>query len=745
MKSVSDAYKRTMDMLIRPTTQFRGTLNMSDSTIPEESTVTYDTGRTSYSGGIFDSPHDGDYATLEQDFMKVGSALRIISSDPIRNGYVGSAIASVSGAFATAPEFTVEFAEAKRFSALSITFSFDYATSVLIRTYLEGVQVDSRTVHPHSVNFTDAYLYDYCDTVVMTFDDLSAGLHRLRIQSVTFGAVKTFTTADLISLQHTMEVDPISSALPVSELVIQFNNLDKSFDPDNPTSDWEYFENGQPMTIEYGIYINDESELEWVDGAKLFLSDTPVVDKATVTFKASDRLSFLTGMYYRGLYRPSGITLYDLAIDVLSDAGVSDYDVDMALQNVSVTAPLPVVAHRECLQLIANAGRAVLYCDTAGKIVLKCEDDYYVDVTSSAQTKFSDARYVLDGAEDVAYATLGQGAMQVGNSKLRIIGEPYRKVGYVSNVTTGAYGVFSGADPYVELHYTQPVNGKGISMVFGGASGVNPIEFGLRYTLNGEIVDDDAWEFPSPVESYVDDRTIGEYDAVRIIFYRMTSKGNPNGGTGLRAVLTEVGDKRTGDYYLDFGVAYDVPTVSKTELLKSVEMTVHNYSVATNSETIYEDSIDVNGTVTIYASYVASTNVSINVTGVTVVSHQEFAETAIITLSGNGTASITITGKPLTIKNTVLSKNVNGHGSECPVDNPLITSLTHASNVAEWMGSYLNHRNVYSLTFREDYRLEINDTIYVKSNFQDMIPARVTKLQYKLPYSRGGIEVRGLN
>ena len=76
-----------------------------------------------------------------------------------------------------------------------------------------------------------------------------------------------------------------------------------------------------------------------------------------MSFSASDRFDFMDGTYYRGLYRPEGISLYDLALDVLSDAGIDNrtYWIDSYLKSVKVSNPMPVVTHKEALQLLGGA------------------------------------------------------------------------------------------------------------------------------------------------------------------------------------------------------------------------------------------------------------------------------------------------------------------------------------------------------------------------------------------------------
>lgn len=106
--------------------------------------------------------------------------------------------------------------------------------------------------------------------------------------------------------------------------------------------------------------------------------------------------------------------------------------------------------------------------------------------------------------------------------------------------------------------------------------------------------------------------------------------------------------------------------------------------------------------------------------------------------------NITLTGIPLTEKQMTVSVSVNKTGESCPVDNPLITDRATALAVGEWVAKYYKNRNSYEVNFRQDFRLDPNDVIYIQSEFEEMIPARITKLQYSLPGQEGAISVRRL-
>lgn len=86
-------------------------------------------------------------------------------------------------------------------------------------------------------------------------------------------------------------------------------------------------------------------------------------------FTATDRFDNMTGKYHKGTYHPDGISLYALAEDVLTDAGVDprEYFIDPYLKKVTVQNPIPIVKHTEALQMIANAGRCIMTQDREEK------------------------------------------------------------------------------------------------------------------------------------------------------------------------------------------------------------------------------------------------------------------------------------------------------------------------------------------------------------------------------------------
>ena len=95
---------------------------------------------------------------------------------------------------------------------------------------------------------------------------------------------------------------------------------------------------------------------------------------------------------------------------VFQDAGIDSrtYWIDPYLKNVRIDNPMPAVAHKEALQLIANAGRCILYQDRSQKIFLKSSFLPDMAASSENETYFSNVSSVLDGSEKDNYALTGQ-------------------------------------------------------------------------------------------------------------------------------------------------------------------------------------------------------------------------------------------------------------------------------------------------------------------------------------------------
>ena len=265
---LSDEYKEVMSQTIRPTSQFQASLEMIDRSIESDATVAT-SGETPFSTGVFDKVHECDYITFEKNFFKLGSDLRISpSSSYLKNGYVSSVTCDENGVFQEIPVIEFEFSKTRNFVAMTYQFALSYPTQIRVSYYLDGVLQGQFVTYPDGVDYIDAdnHIYD-CDKITFEFLGLSEPNHRLRIARLIFGYEKKFDMKDIISVDHTLSVDPISSSLSYEKLALKVSNLDKDYNPDNPQGTWVHFANGQPLSVRYGV--KTDNRIEWVEAGKL--------------------------------------------------------------------------------------------------------------------------------------------------------------------------------------------------------------------------------------------------------------------------------------------------------------------------------------------------------------------------------------------------------------------------------------------------------------------------------------------
>ena len=220
--------------------------------------------------------------------------------------------------------------------------------------------------------FIESEIYDY-DRIEVEIYEWSLPGRRARVESIVMGVKVEYTKNDILSFSQSMSVDPISAALPVNTIEFSLNNLDGKFDLQNISGIGKYLIERQAIKVTYG-FKKSNGEFEKINGGIYYMNEWEAPQKGLkANFKARDLLDFMEKTYIKGIYHPSGITLYDLAQEVLEDLdallnedGTVKWSLDESLKNISTKAPLPIVTIAECLQYIAQASCCVMYCDRKG-------------------------------------------------------------------------------------------------------------------------------------------------------------------------------------------------------------------------------------------------------------------------------------------------------------------------------------------------------------------------------------------
>lgn len=412
MQTVSDNWKSTHEKALLNESFVEVSFNITDPDASKAATsrdngASYISDSSLVAGGEHTSP--SPYCTLEQNLWCLdGKREAIPESENADNGYVSDVLSDDTCLFSSRlPIITLDFGEVftNLIPGLTITWSETYAefadTFEVIAYNGETVVAKKEVTQNRSVKtiaLVEMINYDRIEIVVKKW---CLPNHRARIEGIGVCLDKVYGKAELFSYSHSQSVDPLSLALPKGEIKFSIDNTNGEYNPYNTTGLTKYLIEKQEVNVRYGLKMDDGS-IEWVKGGTFYLSEWYAKQNSlTAEFTARDIFELLSDIYYDDDFvanmddiQESPRSYYELAYNVLSSAnlpvnsdGSPKWLIDEDLRYLSTKNALPQDTRANCLQLIANATRRVMYQDKDG--ILRIEPfvskdtDYRIDSFNS--------------------------------------------------------------------------------------------------------------------------------------------------------------------------------------------------------------------------------------------------------------------------------------------------------------------------------------------------------------------------
>ena len=531
------------------------------------------------------------------------------------------------------------------------------------------------------------------------------GENRLRVNKITMGLGIFFNNTKILSSSKKEHISPIMKELQSIDFDIKIENKDRVFDIENSKSAINFMELGQSVKVTYGYELYD-GHIEWVNGCTLNLKSWSADDK-TLSLSATDIFDNLNGIYRKGVYSHTGISLYDLAMDVLKDAKVDtrDYYVDSYLKTVFINNPIPSIDHKSALQLIANAGRSLLYQDRTGKICIRSSFLPKMNASGIDEDYYSKVADILNENEKQHYTSLAKGYSQVDDSVFflprNIQGSTYLNTGYISRSISNQDGTFDN-NPSVSINMEADLLVFGLRLFFHGYA---PKELTFKAYNDGELKDTYK-VYGLDLEAVI----LHEFplmDRLDIEFNKIQAYN--------RVVLDKVVFGDVTDYSFEYEKElkkYPVGTLlEKTKVLNTIR-TVYQSSTESIKELVKE-------TVAKRGRYVfqlsnASYGFVVN-QGANILRSSSF-EIEIETQLG---MEVIISGYEYVVSKQSITKELNVTGKTAKWENPLISSVKHAELISDWVAEYYNSDREYKLTDRGEPRLDAGDLAFLENRYVD--------------------------
>lgn len=662
-----------------------------------------------------------EYVTMEQDWFKADGQM-LFPPRPENAEYLFNAGAVTAGLLGAV---CFQFGTVYDIRGLTIDFGRNYPVDFAVSN---GTKTAVFTGNDQSY-WTTEEIFDGTEYLLITPTKMVSGQNRLRIEKILMGIGISFENKKIKSSSKSEYVSPITEELPSLDFSLTVENNNRMFDVENRESAIHYLEIGQEVVVRYGYEIVDGGDITWMDGCVCRLSDWEADDE-TMSFSAKDRISDLDETYYRGIYNPDGVSLYDLAVDVLTDAGLDEreYNLDEYLKDVTVCNPLPCVTHKECLQLIANAGRCKLYTDRQGVICIAAAfvtviSPERMTVQSDDATAWSNLPSVVSGAVQFEYATFSQDHFTADGSMYFLPRSgSYLTTGFVSEAVADAEGNFT-ENPKFSIILEAATTYYSLQLNFSS----NPAQ-GITIHTYFEGALKESYIVPGTLE--LENLIEHEFQMFDTIEFEFT-KAQPNS----RVFVSSVVFGEVTDYRMDYKVMTKYPKGKQLEKVARVDVVQNIYGLTDEVKNIFQETVDVTDydTYTFYFTE-ASYDVTVTANGAALTitdSSSYFVTVDVSTLTGK--CEFVVDGKAYVITTKLYSGNINTTGKIEEWDNPLISDAELADLQAEWLGNYFANNIEYDISYRGEPRLDAGDILFLENQYVENL--QIQLYEHKLNYN----------
>ena len=660
--------------------------------------------------------YNGSVVTLELNRWLLNGEQFINRTNAV-TGFVGSSMSDVDGNINYTMWRDFNFSHALP----GITFTFD---SVLnewpVSGHLSFLQEDSTVVEtdisPSSVTDAVVLVGETTRNVTLTITKMLP-YRRPRVLTTLWGIGYSYSNADIVSISESNDVDPLSRRLPSEKFSFTILDYEHTFDPDNPSGIYATINRGAPIAISYG-YELDDGTVEWLASDTYSLENKPVFKSSKVTFNCTGLLATMTGNYYKGTLGSK--SFYDMAIDVLEDAdltpapdGSDPWDVDASLDEMYTVAPMPIQSHASCLQMIAHACDCRLYTDENNIIHIKPFGVTPVGVFSG---EFSDDGHSwISSWENVdygtepenTYATLEWNRWILGTNQ--IIANPSALIlnGYSSDDVSDSSGDMSAE---WTKHFDVVHDIPRIILTFDDVLEEYPYTLVVKYYSASDTLIGTATVHPTSTTFAVET----EYEDCSYFTVECTATRIPY----RRARIMKVSYFET-DYALSLAsIKQDTIVTTKLDKLRNVLVSEYSYTASSaNLTKLYEATTTETE---LHVEFQMASDITIQVTGGTLVSSKIYAQAADLELS-SGTKTVLIQGITLNEGSVVHTYEYGSSGEDDIEENHLITNKTIADAHAAHVSEYLNLRNTYDASYRGSPEIEVGDIISLETPYDNIV------------------------
>ena len=727
MQNVSQEYKDSMKASLRNRGYMRVVFDYINVDAQGNAVLTVPAG-VSYSDttAIFKNGTDDKvYASLEDNFIPVDGSVYFFPERSMRyleRGYVSSKLVSDEACV-----LTITFPEAVSFDTVTFNFGKSFPADITITD-------DQGNTYNYTEGIDRVWLLEqaFSDITELTITVSRMGnLHsRFRLYSIDFGNGIMFDNSQITDSNLETNMSPINQELPQMNISLTVLNEGHQFDVENPQSVFYQFDTTTEARIYYG-YELDSGDIEWLDPILLYCQDWES-DETTATVRCCDVLQINQAVYDKGVC--GATNLYDLAVSVLTEMGISNYTIDGGLQSITTSNPIPRMLCKEALQLIANASGRVLGLTRDGGVRIG-ENEYALSVSSNGHL-FNGLTNVLNKGGKITYASLETNFIPVDQSVLFVPeNSNYLTTGYVSRLVSLANRQFSNTGIFgysnensMQLPYTLHTDAGFVDCP------VLTLTLSEAKAVGGmEIIFDRVYATKMQIETYLEG-TVQEVKLVEndgltmivelsdqivdtiVICFLETSSPNNRVRVNYLNLFPAISYRFNSE--LDM---MNYPKFTRAEQVSEIVIPYHLYKIGASEEELESETIGVENISKVYSFYFSEPcgdyRAVLSAGSGTVSIVESGAYFVRVVFSAAGDKTISIFGKKYIKYEREYRLATGIKGTVLEWENPLIDSDTLGGIAAESLKDYHLITGSYEYETRGNPELDLGDLV-IQNNYK---------------------------
>ena len=728
MQRVSNVYKESMKSSLRERAYIMISFGLVNQEAQAKAKV--EKGDTAYFSNstnvLSEKTDDTVYATLEENFTRVDGSMFFLPRRNTSDTYLDTGIVS-NGLISEAQfELTINLnMAATDLKGITIDFGENYPVDFdMVSSSEQVIEIRENT----QSKFSTEEVLENTTSLKLVFYTMKNPESRLRIYSIRFGYGLVYYNDSIMGSSLESYISPIGADVPQIDFSVKLKNYDKYFNVDNPDSAIHFLETGQKMDIYYGYQL-PTGEVEWIRGNHLLCSEWES-DDYTATIKCQDIFRNMDSEYYKGLYNSDGKSYYELATEILQDAGIEDYYIDPQLKELYSKNPIPRVTHKEALQIVANACRCALSQTRTGGIKIKSNFIPQSYAVANSEATYSNVGNILDETEKDEYGTFATN-YTTANGAMYFIPRSLAgsiNTGFISDEQSKEDCTFD-TNPVITIIQEVACMYYGVKLVFGQSI---PAEFIIRTYNNGEgeLVAEytvNADEISKTTILHID---FDDFDIMEIEFTKTAEPYN-------RIVLNNFSFGDITDFTMTRNDMTSSPTAIKQELVKDIIVPCYSYQNGTEEENFISEDVTVvvNETKTYYfdeAAYNFRATFNGATSNVTILDSGNYYVT--VKFNTKGTYRLEVYGYKYKVVEQYATLTLHERGKTIKWENPMISDMTMAQDLAEWLGDYYKATVEYEYDTRGNPEIDVNDVVYQENEFFDNM--KVNIYRYTLEFNQ---------